>query len=856
MIAHAHEVQYLISNGSIPPGAGDPFLNRVADALDAVSAANDRVGPSDIAGLLRQAMLRHHFKYRDATQLRVPHAHGWPDPSTWEIFGCETTQAGVGHLLVRPKNWIPQWLDAGAVEVVKDATIEVPRRITRPTPADAGARIFAGIPQYLSAGQREGVHAAFLSPPGSTTILSLPTGAGKTLAFQLPALAWAGERALTVVVVPTVALARDQEARFRILARKMGAPPMDDAIPLAYHGGLPEQQKRQLWAGLVNGDVPIVFTSPEALFGRLREGVFAAAAQGRLKCLVIDEAHVVTQWGQNFRPEYQSLAGLRNSLLGACPRDRLFRTLLLSATLTNESIDTLRALFGTGVVEVVTELALRPEPAFLIDAVRDEYERTQRVTEGIIHLPRPLILYTTRRDDASEWYNRLRTMGFRRVRLIRGGDMSNAFGDQVLSEWRENAIDIVVATSAFGLGIEHQGVRSVVHACLPETVDRFYQEVGRGGRDGCASVSLLVTTSADVGTAKHLAVERSISVERGFERWRAMWARRRRVAENTYALSLDDHPADISGPGEYNSSWNLRTLVLMARARLIGFAVHSPDIDRRENETQAAFDNRYAQELRRYASEVAVQVIDADHSSLSHWRARVAAVRNALLRSDEEALQLLMELRNPRRPMNALFRQVYTLDEPPARPPFFSGSCPVTRKLGTVDFCVPEPHVTPLDKSHLALAPSMTAALSSCLDDAGRVWISYAVPLDRRQKRRWQDDMLRLLSFAVGAGVVDLNLPEDLLTDAHWKSLLLRSPHRFIIDAAHGVASTAAQWPRLTLLPKESDAEAVSDAMRINASSHVIVFPTEAPDPSRPTRRLVDLVRHRDLRQVLVALDS
>jgi ATP-dependent DNA helicase RecQ len=856
MIAHSHELQYLISNGSIPPNARDSFLDRVADAIDAVNLHDDRVGPSDIAGLLRQAMLRHYLKYGDTTQLRVPCADGWPGPGTWQLFGCETTQASIGHLLVRPTSWTPQRLDAGAAEVVKNATIETARKIRRPVPADAAATVFAAIAEYLSAGQREGVHAAFLSPPGSTTILSLPTGAGKTLVFQLPALAWADERALTVVVTPTVALARDQEARFRELARRMGAPPAYDAIRLAYHGGLPEQQKRQLWTAIVNGDVPILFASPEALFGRLREGVFAAAREGRLKCLVIDEAHVVTQWGQNFRPEYQSLAGLRNALLAVCPPERLFRTLLLSATLTNESIDTLRALFGTGGVEVVTELALRPEPGFLMDAVGDEHERTQRVIEGVIHLPRPLILYTTRRDDASAWYNRLRTMGFRRLRLVRGGDVSNSYGEQVLSEWRDNAVDIVVATSAFGLGIEHQGVRSVIHACLPETVDRFYQEVGRSGRDGGASVSLLVTTPEDVDTARHLAIERSISVERGFERWHAMWVRRRRVSANTYALSLDHHPTDISGPGEYNASWNLRTLVLMARAGLIAFAIHSPDVEWRESETQAEFETRYAQELRRYASEVAVQVLDPDHSSLSHWRARVAAVRSALLRSDEEALQLLMELRHPRRSMNDLFRQVYTLEEPPVRPPFFAGTCPVTRKCGTVDFRVPEPLVTCLDKSSLALTASVKAALSSCLDDAGRAWISYSVPFERRQHRRWRDEVLRLLSFAVAGGVVDLNLPEDLLTEAHWKSLVLRSPHRFVVNAAHSASSTATLWPRLTLLPNESDAATVGEAMRVNTSTHLIVFPTEIPDPSRPTRRLVDVVRHVDLRQVLAALES
>lgn len=856
MIAHAHELQHLISTRTFPPNVDDPFLRRVAGALAALSADNARVGPADIAGLLRQAMLRHYVQYGEATPLRVPRTIDWPDSGTWQLFSCDSAQAGIDHLLVRPTVWMPQWLDSGAADVVKNATVETPRQIKRPVPADATAKMLAGVSAYLSMGQREGVHAAFLSAPGSTTIISLPTGAGKTLTFQLPALAWAPDRALTVVVTPTVALAKDQEARFRALAEKMGTASRDDSIPLSYHGGLPDTEKSRLWGAIASGDVPIVFTSPEALLGRLRDAVLEAARQGRLKYLVIDEAHVVAQWGLSFRPEYQSMAGLRSALLSVCPPNRLFRTLLLSATLTNESVHTLRALFGTGAVDVVTELALRPEPGFLVHGAQDEHERTQRVMEGIAHLPRPLILYATKRDDALMWYDRLRSIGFQRIRLVRGGDLSGADGDQVLSEWRENAIDIVVATSAFGLGIEHQEVRSIVHACLPETVDRFYQEVGRAGRDGNASVSLLVTTPEDVHTAEHLGTEQTISVERGLERWEAMWVRRRRVSDNTYVLSLDYHPVDISGPGEYNASWNLRTLVLMARAGLIAFAVHSLELNRVEGETQAEFEIRSAPALRRYAREVAIQILDPAHSSTVHWQNRVASIRSDLLRSDKEGLEYLKELRHLRRPMNDLFRHVYTLDDPPIRPPLFPGSCPVTRERGTVNFRIPEPQITGLNKSHLILTPNFKKALSPCIDDAGRAWISYQAPLERRQHRRWLDEVARLLSFAVESGVVELDLPADLLTERHWKTLALRSPHRFVVNTARTGPISAILWPRLTLIPNSTDRALIGDVMRINASSHLILFPTSAPDPSHPTRRLLDMFRHLDLRQALAALGS
>jgi superfamily II DNA helicase RecQ len=138
--------------------------------------------------------------------------------------------------------------------------------------------------------------------------------------------------------------------------------------------------------------------------------------------------------------------------------------------------------------------------------------------EAIHHLPRPLILYTTLRDHAEGRFEKLRFAGFRRLRMVRGGDLSDADGDQILRDWQNRSVDIVVATSAFGLGMDQAEVRSVVHACLPETIDRYYQEVGRAGRDGKAAAALLVSTPEDLGTAETLAKERLISVDRGFER--------------------------------------------------------------------------------------------------------------------------------------------------------------------------------------------------------------------------------------------------------------------------------------------------------------------------------------------------
>src|SRR5262249_29245097 len=154
------------------------------------------------------------------------------------------------------------------------------------------------------------------------------------------------EGGLTVVVVPTVALALDQEERFRNLLRDHEQGRRWSGLSLAYHGGLDSEAKNGIRDGIRNGSLPIVFVSAEAAVGALRGPLFDAARQGRLRTFAIDEAHVVSQWGQSFRPEFQSIAGLREALLAVCPEGAAFRTLLLSATLTAESFETLRELFG------------------------------------------------------------------------------------------------------------------------------------------------------------------------------------------------------------------------------------------------------------------------------------------------------------------------------------------------------------------------------------------------------------------------------------------------------------------------------------------------------------------------------
>ncbi len=318
---------------------------------------------------------------------------------------------------------------------------------------------------------------------GRDVLLVMPTGAGKSLCYQLPALARqsAGERSAALVVSPLIALMDDQ-------AHKLTAAGLRVA---RIHSGLSRDDSRQACRDYLNGTLQFLFIAPE----RMRVPGFPEMLARRKPSLVaIDEAHCISAWGHDFRPDYRTLGDFLPALRPA-------PIIALTATAT-----------PTVQRDIATQLHLERPALFIHGFRRDnlaievfELSKPQRTEFAVDFLRdparRPAIVYAPSRKAAEELAGALNhaassKIGRHAAAAYHAG-LDPGTRERVQHDFLAGSLEVVVATIAFGMGIDKANVRTVLHIALPASVEAFYQEIGRAGRDGLPSRTVLLWSYAD-----------------------------------------------------------------------------------------------------------------------------------------------------------------------------------------------------------------------------------------------------------------------------------------------------------------------------------------------------------------------
>lgn len=304
---------------------------------------------------------------------------------------------------------------------------------------------------------------------GKDTFGLMPTGGGKSICFQVPALMKDG---ICLVISPLVALMKDQVQRLQNQGIKA----------IALTGGIQSDEMITLLDNCEFGNYKFLYLSPERLQS---DWILERIKNLPINLIAIDEAHCVSQWGHDFRPAYLKIANLKTHF----PKVPF---LALTASATKTVLDDVILQLGLEKPAIFQKSFARKNIAYMVFEVEDKLYRMEQILKKN---PQPSIIYVRNRKSCSDTASQLESLGFKTT-FYHGG-LSVKEKEKNMSLWMNEEAQIIVATNAFGMGIDKSNVKTVIHIHLPESIESYYQEAGRAGRDDEKAFALVLTSPSD-----------------------------------------------------------------------------------------------------------------------------------------------------------------------------------------------------------------------------------------------------------------------------------------------------------------------------------------------------------------------